>query len=130
MTDLFPDAPKAVSIDDQIACAEREIGFRRHVYTRRIAAGQMTPQLAAREIAKMEAILGTLQRVKSGGGQTVDAAHLAQREAMIDQAHANVRDYVALDVARGGDGAGPARLARWGIDQLVEWARIGIRMER
>lgn len=124
-SDLFPP-----SIDDQIACAERELGYRRHVYPRRVSAKQMTQALADRETARMEAILATLQAVKAGDIQSADAALIAQREAMIAQAHANVRDHVALDVARGGDAAGPARLARWGIDQLVEWARIGIRVER
>jgi hypothetical protein len=59
--DLFPP-----SIDDQIACAERELKYRRHVYPRRIAAKQMTQALADREVARMEAILATLQRVKVG----------------------------------------------------------------
>lgn len=62
MPDLFPP-----SIDDQIACTERELGYRRHVYPRRIAAKQMTQDLADREIGRMEAILATLKRVKSGG---------------------------------------------------------------
>lgn len=62
-SDLFPP-----SLDDQIACAERELGYRRHVYPRRVAAKQMTQALADRETARMEAILATLQRVK--GAQT------------------------------------------------------------
>lgn len=61
MPELFPP-----SIDDQIACVERELGYRRHVYPRRIAAKQMTQALADKEIARMEAVLGTLQRVKAG----------------------------------------------------------------
>lgn len=61
--DLFPP-----SIDDQIACAERELGYRRHVYPRRVAAKQMTQDLADREMSRMEAILATLQRVKAQGG--------------------------------------------------------------
>lgn len=62
MPELFPP-----SIDDQIACAERELGYRRHVYPRRIAAKHMTQDLADREIGRMQAIIETLRRVKAGG---------------------------------------------------------------
>jgi hypothetical protein len=65
--DLFPDAPRFVSIDDQIACVERELGYRRHVYPRRVAAKQMTQDLADRELARMSAVLETLCRVKVAG---------------------------------------------------------------
>lgn len=130
MADLFPDAPHAVSIDDQIACAERELGYRRHVYPRRVASKGMTQALADRETSRMEAILATLQQLKSCDVKAVSPELLAQREALIVKAHTAVRDHVALDVARGGAEGGPARLARWGIDQLVEWARAGIRVER
>jgi hypothetical protein len=57
--DLFPP-----SIDDQIACAERELGYRRHVYPRRVASKAMTQDLADREMARMEAIVLTLKMLK------------------------------------------------------------------
>lgn len=62
MADLFPP-----TIDEQIACVERELGYRRRVYPRRVEARQMTQDLADREMARMEAVLATLQRVKAGG---------------------------------------------------------------
>lgn len=59
MPDLFP-----VTIDEQIACIDRELGYRRRVYPRRIADNKMTQQLADKQIAHMEAVLATLQKVK------------------------------------------------------------------
>lgn len=62
MPDLFPP-----SLDDLIACADREVGYRKHVYPRRVAAKQMTQELADREIARMTAIAERLRRDKSEG---------------------------------------------------------------
>jgi hypothetical protein len=62
MADLFP-----VSLDDQIACVDRELGMRRRVYARRVTAKQMGANVAEREIAAMEAVLATLQRLKESG---------------------------------------------------------------
>src|SRR4051812_40742934 len=59
MADLF-----APSIEDMIACAERELAYRRRVYPRRREAGQMTQALVDREMARMEAILKTLTRLR------------------------------------------------------------------
>ena len=53
-----------VSIEDQIACAEREVRFLRRVYARRISEGKMTQVLADKEIAGMEAIVATLQSLQ------------------------------------------------------------------
>ncbi len=41
---------------EKLACAEREVRYRRTVYPRRIEAGSMTPALANKQIALMEAI--------------------------------------------------------------------------
>lgn len=62
----LPVAPAPVSTDDQVECVRRELGYRRRVYPRRIAAGKMTQALADREIARMEAVLATLERVAEG----------------------------------------------------------------
>ena len=59
MTDLLP-----ITIDDQIACVERELEMRPKVYLRLIAQRKMTAQRADHEIACMEAVLKTLQRWK------------------------------------------------------------------
>ena len=71
MPDLFPEAPPAVSIDDQIRCVEREIEWRLHVYPRLIARGRMTQERANREVVKMRAVLWTLRKSKHGGGRQV-----------------------------------------------------------
>lgn len=66
MPDLFPDAPKAASLDRQIECVEREIDMRRRVYPRWVAAGKMQQAKADNEIAVMEAVAATLRMVKAG----------------------------------------------------------------
>lgn len=43
------------------ACAEREVGFRQHVYSRRVEAGKMPKTTADREIAMMRAIAEKLR---------------------------------------------------------------------
>ena len=63
-----------VLIADQIACIEREIGYRLRVYPRRVADGKMTQQLADRELDRMRAVLDTLKRAAASepilGGPT------------------------------------------------------------
>ena len=59
MPELF-----APSIDDQIECIRRELGYRHKVYARRVESGQMTARLAEREIARMEAVHDTLRSIK------------------------------------------------------------------
>lgn len=55
-----------VSITDQIRCVERELGFRRRVYARRVDAQSMTQAQADKEIGAMEAVLATLRAVEKG----------------------------------------------------------------
>jgi hypothetical protein len=50
MTDVITSA-------DKLACAERELKMRRHVYPRWIEAGKISAGKAAHEIAAMEAIV-------------------------------------------------------------------------
>ena len=59
MTELFPP-----SIDDQIACAVRELNMRRSVYPRQVASKRMSQKIADREIAAQEAIIETLTSVR------------------------------------------------------------------
>jgi len=60
-SDLFPAAtPADVSLNDQIACVEREIRMRERVY-RWTAIGKLTQDAADREILCMRAVLATLQ---------------------------------------------------------------------
>jgi hypothetical protein len=51
-----------VPLADQIACIEREIGYRLRVYPRRVEDKKMTQQLADRELDRMRAVLATLKR--------------------------------------------------------------------
>jgi hypothetical protein len=50
MTDIITSA-------DKLACAERELKMRKHVYPRWIEAGKISAGKAAHEIAAMEAIV-------------------------------------------------------------------------
>ena len=56
----------APTLQEQIACVEREIRMRKQVYPRRVAIGKMRQELAEDEIAAMEAVLDTLRAVLSG----------------------------------------------------------------
>ena len=50
-----------ISIERQIACVQRELGYRERVYARRVADGKMTQAKADDEIAAMRAVLATLE---------------------------------------------------------------------
>lgn len=50
-----------ISIQQQIACVERELKMRRNNYPRWVNAGNLTQELADKEIARMEAVLTTLK---------------------------------------------------------------------
>lgn len=54
-----------ISIDDQIACIKRELRMRQSVYPRWIGAGRMKQQDAERELRAMQAVLTTLERVRT-----------------------------------------------------------------
>ena len=49
-------ADDSITTMDKLRCALREIGYRKHVYKRRVADGWMTEAQAKREIALMVAI--------------------------------------------------------------------------
>ncbi len=63
MSPLFPNLPRAVSMDRQIRAVEREIDMRKHVYPKRVADNRMSQQFADEEVAVMEAVLATLKRI-------------------------------------------------------------------
>lgn len=48
--------PRPFSNEEKLEAIERELKYRRRVYPARIDGGKMSPQLAARQIALMEAI--------------------------------------------------------------------------
>jgi hypothetical protein len=54
-----------ISLDAQIATAERELASRRRVYPRLIKAGTMRFEKAVVETAAMAAIVETLKRLRS-----------------------------------------------------------------
>ncbi len=60
------DYKPTITMAEQVAAAERELKLRHRVYPRRVANNQMTPKLAAHEIAAMEAIVETLRQVDRG----------------------------------------------------------------
>lgn len=54
-----------VPIEHQIACVKREIRMRRQVYPRWVEQGRTTQVQADDQIAMMEAVLATLERVQA-----------------------------------------------------------------
>lgn len=53
----------ALTLEEQIAEVERELGMRRRVYPRFVEAGKMSRQKADRQVADLEAVLLTLRRL-------------------------------------------------------------------
>lgn len=51
---------------DKLDAVQRELGFRRRVYERRVGDGKMTQQLADRQIAVFEAIEADYQAQLAG----------------------------------------------------------------
>lgn len=72
--------PDAVPYALQIECIDRELKLRRRVYPRRVEGGQMTQELADRELARMEAVKRTLELV------------VALEKDMLERADRIVRD--------------------------------------
>jgi hypothetical protein len=60
MTDIITNA-------DKLACAERELKMRTHVYERWVADGRMSAGKAAHEIACMESIVKDYQAMAEKG---------------------------------------------------------------
>jgi hypothetical protein len=60
MADLLP-----VSLEEEIAAVEREIGLRKRVYPGRVQGKRMSQDRADREIQIMEAILDLLVGLKA-----------------------------------------------------------------
>ena len=58
-------AVPAVTIAEQIACIDREIGMRGRVYPRWVKSGKLNQAAADLEIKRMEAVRASLLRVQS-----------------------------------------------------------------
>ena len=59
MSDMFTNVRGG--IDKMIATVAREVGMRRSVYARRVAAGKMSETTAERQIEEMADVLAYLQ---------------------------------------------------------------------
>lgn len=105
---LFSDLPTQVSLERQIACVDRELGFRRRVYARRVLQQLMTQAKADEELVCMEAVRATLARaqanraaldfVESIAGQTAfpvdnDAAAAIELESLSERARDILRRF-------------------------------------
>ena len=64
MADMFPISETEIPLRDQIECVKREIGMREQVYPRRVADGKMKQTTADAELARMRAVLKTLEGLK------------------------------------------------------------------
>lgn len=57
----------AITIEDQIAEVRRELRMRQHVYQQMVASGRMPEVEKKRKIEIMQAVLLTLEQVKTAG---------------------------------------------------------------
>ena len=55
---------RVIPLEEQVACAERELEKRRKFYPRWVAEGRREPSWAEAEIAAMEAIVESLKQIK------------------------------------------------------------------
>lgn len=53
-----------VPISEQLACAKRELALRRSAYPKWVASGRWRQDQADKELARMEAIIATLEKLK------------------------------------------------------------------
>lgn len=53
-----------ISLDDQIAAVHREVKMRRRVYPNQVRLGKMTQAEADKELARMQAVLRTLEHLR------------------------------------------------------------------
>lgn len=68
MTESLFAGTMPITIAAQIACVEREIKMREHVYPRRVADCKMSQAKADDELAAMRAVLATLKDDRYGAG--------------------------------------------------------------
>lgn len=67
---MLRDTPcTCLGIDNQIRAVQRELALRNRVYPSLMARGKMNLDLARYEVKIMEAVLKTLQDVKTNGGK-------------------------------------------------------------
>lgn len=52
-----------IPLQDQLSCARRELALRRNTYPKWVAQGRMKQASADIEIARQEAIVGTLEKM-------------------------------------------------------------------
>jgi hypothetical protein len=57
LSDQETDMTDIITMADKLACAERELKYRKYVYARRVDENKMSAGKAAHEIACMEAII-------------------------------------------------------------------------
>ena len=53
-----------ITLVEQIAEVRREIALRERVYAKQVTAGTLKPEQADKQLARMQAVLATVERVK------------------------------------------------------------------
>ncbi len=63
--------PEAVvySLEEQIACVKRELGYRERVYSRWVISGKMRQEKAVFELGCMRSVLARLEALKAPPAQ-------------------------------------------------------------
>lgn len=78
--------PAGVPFEEQIACIEREIGFRERLYPRWIKSGKINQAAADTELARIRAVLLSLQAMRPViplDATSIAEAKLAERERVL-----------------------------------------------
>ena len=65
---------RMVPIEEQIACIERELGFRERLYPRWVKLAKLTQENADVELARIRAVLASLRRIQQGHDHAVPDA--------------------------------------------------------
>lgn len=80
--------PEVITIDEQIACVQRERAMRLRTYPRWVKTGKLTQGNADLELCRMDAVLATLEGVRAGQDARVpDAAEIRRSERAHVMAH-------------------------------------------
>ena len=68
-----------ITVDEQIACIQRERAMRMRMYPRWVKSGKLTQAAADEELCRLDAVLATLERVRVGEDAKVPNAEDIRR---------------------------------------------------
>lgn len=89
-----------ITIEDQIACVRREIGFRQRLYPRWVKQEKLTQAAADRELAMMQAVFQTLVDLgaKEGAAERLPGLLRSHRARVLELVYRHVPSSVAVKI--------------------------------